>query len=73
MSGVKLTATQRVFTRTFVDGTGAEFVAHVVFDEGAPLDRLVRRLANKVRGSRTQKAASAADGVFRVTVEPVTT
>jgi hypothetical protein len=65
----KLTSTQRTFTRSFTDGTGASVIARVVIDEGAALDRVVQRLANKVRSSKTQKAASAADGVIRVTLD----
>ncbi len=66
---LKLTPSQRTFTRTFTDRAGASVVVRVVIDEGHALDRVIQRLANKVRGSKTQRAASAADGVIRVTLE----
>ena len=66
---VKLLPGQRTFTRVLVDRAGKETVVRVVIDEGAALDRVIARLANKVRSSKTQRAASAADGVIRVTLE----
>lgn len=66
---VKLTPSQRTFTRTLKDARGVEVVVRVVIDEGAALDRVISRLASKVRNSRSQKAAMAADGVIRVTIE----
>lgn len=67
--GVKLSPGQRTFVRTLSDRAGAAITVRVVIDEGAALDRVIRRLANKVRSSRSQRAASAADGVIRVTIE----
>jgi hypothetical protein len=66
---IKLSPGQRTFTRTLTDGAGVEVVVRVVIDEGHALDRVIRRLANKVRSSRSQRAAMAADGVIRVTIE----
>jgi hypothetical protein len=69
MSHVKLSPGQRTFTRVLQDRTGTEVVVRVVIDEGAALDRVIQRLANRVRQSRTMKAASAADGLIRVTID----
>ena len=66
---VKLSPGQRTFTRVMTDRTGTEITIRVVIDEGAALDRVIKRLANKVRSSKTQRAASAADGVIHVTLE----
>ena len=66
---IKLSPGQRTFVRELSDRAGATVTIRVVIDEGAALDRVIRRLANRVRSSRTQKDASAADGVIRVTIE----
>ena len=68
MKDVKLSPGQRAFTRELSDRAGAAVTVRVVIDEGAALDRVIRRLANRVRSSRSQRAATAADGVIRVTI-----
>lgn len=70
MSGIKLLPTERTFTRELVDRTGTKVVVRVIIDEGQPLDRVIARLANKVRSSKTRRLATAADGVIRVYIEP---
>ncbi len=47
--GVKLSPGQRTFVRTLSDRAGAAVTVRVVIDEGAALDRVIRRLANKLR------------------------
>jgi hypothetical protein len=66
---IKLAPSQRTFTRILNDRFGEKVTVRVVLDEGEALDRVIARLANKVRSSKTQRAASAADGVIRVTIE----
>ena len=68
---IKLLKDQRTFTRVLSDRLGNEVVVRVIIDEGAALDRVIQRLANRVRTSKTMRAATAADGVIRVTIERV--
>lgn len=65
---IKLTPTQRAFERTLTDRLGRTVTVHVVLDEGAALDRVIARLANRIRSSKNGRAATAADGVIRVTI-----
>ena len=69
MSGVKLLKTERTFTRELVDRAGTRVVVRVIIDDGPPLDRVIARLANRVRSSKTRRVASAADGMIRVYIE----
>lgn len=69
MSTVKLTPTERTFTRELVDRTGMKVVVRVIIDDGPALDRVIARLVNRVRGSKTRRLASAADGMIRVYIE----
>lgn len=69
MSGVKLLKTERTFTRELVDRAGNKVVVRVIIDDGPALDRVIQRLANRVRSSKTRRVASAADGMIRVYIE----
>ncbi len=67
-TNVKLSPSERMFERTLTDRSGAEVVVRIIIDEGHALDRVIQRLANKIRNSKTQRIASAADGVIRVSI-----
>jgi hypothetical protein len=66
---VKLTKTERTFTRTLTDRAGKSVVVRVIIDDGPALDRVIARLANRVRSSKTRRLATAADGMVRVYIE----
>jgi hypothetical protein len=66
---VKLTKTERTFTRTLTDRAGRSVVVRVIIDDPPALDRVIARLANRVRSSKTRRLATAADGMVRVYIE----